>query len=60
MKIQFFDILCWLTGPTGIETLYPQDSMRSSFLIGTHSLYIGKSYFEQILPYLMYIHNNIF
>ena len=37
---QFHNHTCWLTGPGGRESPTPQASPTSSFVMGTHSLYI--------------------
>lgn len=45
--------LCWLTGPDGKESPTPQTHAGSSFVIGTHSVYIPKSNMTNVVSWLM-------
>jgi len=49
---------CWLTGPSGVESDYPEDHAGSSFVIGSHSLYIPYSHFSEIIPWIMKYKNS--
>eukprot|EP00756_Hemistasia_phaeocysticola_P005502 Hpha_TRINITY_DN13358_c0_g1::TRINITY_DN13358_c0_g1_i2::g.95539::m.95539 len=48
---------CWLVGPQGTETQYPQDGQASSFVAGTHSLYVTTAKFNAFFPAILYYRN---
>ena len=45
--------MCWLAGPDGTESAYPQDKLTGSFTTSTTSLYIPLSNFDDVFPFIL-------